>query len=390
MNLLHAISAALAFAAAGALPVPLWLPGTPLSLPDASNVSMTQEREQSAATPEEERTVLLAGGCFWCVEADLEKLSGVIAVESGYAGGTTENPTYENYAAGGHREVVEVKYNSAVVSFPEILIYAMKHMDPTDDDGSFYDRGEYYSPAFYYETDAQKKLIDDLIADVNANGPYEKPLAIDVLPRPVFWPAEAYHQDYYKKGVSSLKYKYYRNASGRDDFIERHWGDDVGPELPWREQGKATGPWQNFKKPSDEELKSRLADMQYRVTQKEGTEPAFQNEYWDNQEAGIYVDIVSGEPLFSSTHKFDSGTGWPSFTRPIEFSMVTEHTDYKLILPRTEIRSAIADSHLGHKFNDAPAELGGIRYCMNSAALRFVPQAHMAAEGYGDYLYLFE
>lgn len=352
--------------------------------------AMKENNNQTAVNINaESRTMLVAGGCFWCVEADLEKLPGVIEVVSGYAGGSTENPTYGNYSKGGHREVVEVTYSPDVVSFEEILIYAMKHMDPTDDDGSFYDRGESYSPAFYYENDEQKQTIDSLIKEVNDKGPYDRPLAIDVEERPKFWAAEDYHQNYYKGTLSALKYKYYRNASGRDKFIEKYWGKDTGPDLSWRNDSD-NGNWLNFQKPSDEELKQKLTSMQYQVTQNEGTEPAFSNEYWDNHEDGIYVDVVSGEPLFSSTHKFDSGTGWPSFTRPIDYDFVTEHKDYKLILPRTEIRSAIAGSHLGHVFNDAPKELGGIRYCMNSASLRFVPKDQMEAEGYGNFLHLFQ
>lgn len=338
-------------------------------------------------------TMMVAGGCFWCVESDLEKLAGVIEVVSGYAGGSTSNPTYGDYSKGGHREVVEVTYNPQVVSFEEILIYAMKHMDPTDDDGSFGDRGEYYSPAFYYENDAEKKIIEDLIKEVDENGPYKEPLAIDIEKLPTFWAAEDFHQDYYKGTLSALKYKYYRNASGRDDFIEESWGDDTAANLPWRNSESSSVSnvsWQDFVKPSDEELKSTLSDIQYKVTQKNGTERSFTNEYWDNKEEGIYVDIVSGEPLFSSTHKFDSGTGWPSFTRPIDYNFVTEHDDRVLLIPRVEIRSAIADSHLGHVFNDAPKELGGIRYCMNSASLRFVPKDQMEAEGYGEFLHLFE
>lgn len=345
-----------------------------------------------AATTATSKTMLVAGGCFWCVEADLEKLTGVIDVVSGYAGGTGENPTYQNYHDTGHREVVEVTYNPQVVTFEEILIYAMKHMDPTDDHGSFGDRGDYYAPAFYYETEAEKDLIDDLIEEVDENGPYDKSLAIDVEGRPKFWPAEDYHQNYYKGSLSQLKYKYYRNASGRDQFIEKYWQDDTDASLPWRESTSDAkdAPWSNFVKPSDSELQSSLTDIQYKVTQKNGTERSFTNAYWDNHEEGIYVDIVSGEPLFSSTNKFDSGTGWPSFTRPIEFSYVTEHDDYVLLQKRTEIRSAIADSHLGHVFPDAPAELGGIRYCINSASLRFVAKTDMEAEGYGSFLYLFE
>ena len=337
-------------------------------------------------------TMLVAGGCFWCVEADLEKLSGVIEVVSGYAEGSNENPTYSNYAQNGHREVVEVTYNPQVVSFEEILIYAMKHMDPTDPNGSFKDRGEYYAPAFYYANSAQKEVIDTLIDEVNENGPYAKPLAIEVVPEPTFWPAEDYHQDYYKGVLSSVKYKYYRNASGRDDFIEKYWGDDTDPTLSWRVSAtdNVNASWNSFVKPGDEELRLNLTPMQYKVTQQDATEPSFSNEYWDNKEEGIYVDVVSGEPLFSSIHKFDSGTGWPSFTRPIEYDFVTEHADYKLLVPRTEIRSKVADSHLGHVFNDAPKELGGIRYCMNSASLRFVPKDQMVASGYGDFLHLFE
>lgn len=368
---------------------------TSVSLEDdrAQLESDTEVSSGEATVPETTATMLVAGGCFWCVEADLEKLSGVIGVVSGYAGGSTEKPTYDNYSKGGHREVVEVTYNPQVVSYEEILIYAMKHMDPTDDDGSFGDRGDYYSPAFYYEDESERQTIEALIAEVDAQGPYDKPLAIDVEKRPAFWPAEDYHQDYYKGTFSNLKYKYYRNASGRDDFIQKYWGEDTAANLSWRNTAEAAvsnAAWADFTKPSDEELQSKLNDIQYKVTQKNSTEKAFTNEYWDNHEEGIYVDVVSGEPLFSSTHKFDSGTGWPSFTRPIDYNFVTEHDDYLLLRPRTEIRSAIADSHLGHVFNDAPAELGGMRYCMNSASLRFVPKDQMIAQGYGDFMYLFE
>jgi peptide methionine sulfoxide reductase msrA/msrB len=349
----------------------------------------TQTTELS--TEVDTQTMLVAGGCFWCVESDLEKLPGVIEAVSGYADGSTENPTYNNYISGGHREVVEVAFNPSVVSFEEILINVLKHTDPTDDDGSFGDRGDYYSTAFYYDTDAEKQIIERLIDEVDEKGPYDAALAIDVLKRPAFWAAEDYHQDYYKGALSKLKYKYYRNASGRDTFIEKYWGNDTNATFSWRTKVgvQSAASWINFTKPSDAELKESLTDIQYKVTQKNGTERSFSNTYWDNKELGIYVDIVSGEPLFSSTHKFDSGTGWPSFTRPIDFNYVTEHDDYLLLQKRTEVRSKIADSHLGHIFNDAPAELGGIRYCMNSASLRFVAKADMENEGYGEFLSLF-
>lgn len=335
-------------------------------------------------------TLLLAGGCFWCVEADLEKLPGVVEVVSGYAGGTTENPTYETYHDGGHREVVEVIYDPTKVSFEAILIYAMKHMDPTDGEGSFYDRGSYYAPAFYYENDAEKAIIENLLAEVQANGPYQKPLAIAVEPRPQFWPAEAYHQDYYKGTLSGINYQYYRSGSGRDKFIEDNWGDDTGPDLPWRENEETStssdGAWDTYQKPTAAELKATLSPLAYKVTQADGTEPPFSSEYDKFWEPGIYVDILSGEPLFSSKDKFDSGTGWPSFVKPIVPDAVTEHEDRKLFSVRTETRSAIADNHLGHVFPDGPIDRGGLRYCMNGVALRFVPLADMESAGYTAFI----
>jgi len=188
---------------------------------------------QVADSPKEPliKTMLVAGGCFWCVEADAEKLSGVVEAVSGYAEGSTENPTYKNYSKTGHREVVEVTYDANKVTFSEVIINAIKHMDPTDDNGSFGDRGDHYSPALYYENDAELKIINDLITKIDQNGPYDKPLAIEVIPRPKFWIAEDYHQDYYKGTLSALKYKYYRNGSGRDAFIKKNWGADTGPTL---------------------------------------------------------------------------------------------------------------------------------------------------------------
>ncbi|MCB9814026.1 peptide-methionine (R)-S-oxide reductase MsrB [Candidatus Nomurabacteria bacterium] len=336
------------------------------------------------------KTMMVAGGCFWCVESDLEKVHGVTSVVSGYAGGSTENPTYSNYGSGGHREVVQVTYDANQVSFEDILIVTMKTTDPTDDDGTFADRGDKYSSAFYYENDEQKAIIDNLIQDVNENGPYDKPLAIDVEPEPKFWPAEDYHQDYYKGTLSQLKYKYYRNASGRDKFIEKYWGvNDHSPVLSWRTKATSSNKnymWNDYKKPSEDSLENQLDELTFKVTQNEGTEKAGSSPLDKNYEPGIYVDVLSGEPLYSSKDKFDSGTGWPSFVRPITPTAVTEHVDKKLFSTRTEIRSAIADNHLGHVFNDGPKDSTGLRYCMNGVALRFVPKDQMEAEGYEDFL----
>ena len=335
------------------------------------------------------RTMLVAGGCFWCVEADLEKTPGVLSAVSGYAGGAPDNPTYSNYGSGGHREVVEVTYDANIVSFEDLLIVTMKTTDPTDDDGTFADRGDKYSSAFYYENDEQKTIIDNLIAEVNEFGPYDAPLAIDVEPRPTFWAAEDNHQDYYKGTLTQLKYQYYRNASGRNDFIEKYWpGNDIhSGDLPWRSSQSNSGYfWESYVKPSAEVLETQLDSLAFKVTQKDGTERSGTHPYdklWDD---GIYVDILSGEPLYSSRDKYDSGTGWPSFTQPITPDALTLHEDNTLFTTRTETRSAIADNHLGHVFTDGPADRGGLRYCMNGVALKFVPKADMEAAGYGDFL----
>jgi len=357
---------------------------------------MTNTNEQPAMT-QNIQTMMVAGGCFWCVEADLEKTPGVLGVVSGYAGGTLDNPTYETYKAAGHREVVEVTYDANQVSFEDILIVTMKTTDPTDDNGTFGDRGDGYSSAFFYETTEQKAIIDSLITEVDANGPYDAPLAIDVEQRPKFWTAEEYHQDYYKGNLlQQAQYRGYRAASGRSRFIEQHWGADTSPSLEWRTEqtnttntttmNKTTYPWTNYVKPDLATLEATMDPLAFRVTQKDGTERAGTSpldKVWDR---GIYVDVLSGEPLYSSRDKFDSGTGWPSFVAPITPDALTEHEDRKLFSVRTETRSAIADNHLGHVFNDGPADRGGLRYCMNGAALRFVPEADMEAEGYGDFL----
>ena len=344
---------------------------------------LDERAELQTQTVGEEASATLAGGCFWCVEADFEKLDGVIDVVSGYSGGTSEDPTYENYAETGHREVVLVTYDPTRITFAGLVEYLIKHSDPTDPDGSFYDRGVQYAPAVHYENDEEKRGAESVIAEIDAMQVFDVPLAVKVLPREPFWPAEDYHQDFARR--NSLRYGYYRNASGRDAFIERHWGKNPGLTLPGAKPSES-GRWVAFQKPSDAKLRDSLSEMQYFVTQERGTEPPFDNEYWDEKREGIYVDLVSGEPLFSSTDKFDSGTGWPSFTKPLVPENIVHREDRSLFVVRTEVRSRHADSHLGHVFNDAPAELGGIRYCMNSAALRFVPKESMTEEGYGEFL----
>ncbi|EKO39245.1 MAG: methionine-R-sulfoxide reductase/methionine-S-sulfoxide reductase [Solidesulfovibrio magneticus str. Maddingley MBC34] len=322
----------------------------------------------------------LAGGCFWCVEADLEKLPGVASVVSGYTGGTEPNPTYEQVSSGrtGHYEAVEVRFDPAKVSYRQVLDAFLHHIDPTDAGGQFADRGRQYRPAIFVHDEAQRAEARAALADLAASGRFTRPIVVDILPVGPFTPAEAYHQDYWRTHAGP--YKAYRTGSGRDQFLARTWGN----EAPGAATAKAPD-WRTFTRPSDAALRATLTPLAFEVTRQNGTERPFDNAYWDLKARGIYVDIVSGEPLFSSRDKYDSGTGWPSFTQPIRPDAVTERPDNSLFSRRTEVRSRIADSHLGHVFPDGPAPTGQ-RYCMNSAALRFVPAEAMEAAGYGDYL----
>ncbi len=328
---------------------------------------------QDKATPARAEATF-AGGCFWCMEPPFHNEEGVLDVYAGYTGGDVEDPGYQQVTSGntGHYEAVRVVYNPKVVSYERLLELFWQNIDPTDEYGQFADRGSQYQTAVFYHDAIQQRLAEESRRELEQSGKFDRPIVTEILPVEEFYRAEQHHQDYYRKNEDH--YNRYKKGSGREGFIKRTWGEE-----------KSDG---GGKQGEGDKL-AQLTPMQYQVTQQCGTEPPFQNEYWDNREPGIYVDVVSGEPLFASVDKYDSGTGWPSFSQPIEEDALTTKADFKLIAPRTEVRSAGADSHLGHVFHDSQSETGQ-RYCINSASLRFIPVRELEAEGYGDYAHLFD
>lgn len=348
------------------------------------------------------QTAVFAAGCFWSVETDFERAPGVIDIVSGYTGGRSKSPTYKTYSGGGHREAVLITYDPKAITYAGLIEFLLKHSNPIDRGGSFVDRGSNYTAAIYYANDDEKKIAQDIIKKFDAMKVFRTAITVPLIKRSTFYPAEVYHQDYHSKNPGG--YSDYRATCGRDTFILKHWGAkadflslpssfppiDLTPTNSEETEKNAAllKPWVDFKKPPAATLKKKLNKLQFQVTQEEFTEKAFESPLCNEKAPGIYVDVVSGEPLFSSRDKVEAKDSWPSFSRPIISSAVLVYRVGTRLETYIEVRSPRAESHLGRLLVVDPKaiEQSEKRFSINGAALRFISLDKMAEEGYGEFL----
>lgn len=344
-----------------------------LANPDADLKAAARPVPVAAAqsTPQQIKTIYLAGGCFWGVEAYFERINGIVDAVSGYANGRTEKPSYEDviYRNTGHAETVKVDYDPSVISLNDVLLHFFRIIDPTSLNRQGNDRGTQYRTGIYSTDTADQVIVQAALNQLQNQ--YTQAIVVENTPLVHFYDAEDYHQDYLAKNPNGYCHV---DLSLADKPLEL-----ASPSTPIYDPSQ-------FVKPSSEQLHQQLSELEYQVTQNNGTERAFTHAYDDFYEVGLYVDIVSGEPLFSSSDKYDSGCGWPSFVKPLAPEVVTEHEDLSYNMRRVEVRSVVADSHLGHVFPDGPRDRGGLRYCINGASLRFIPLEQMVQLGYGPWV----
>ena len=323
-----------------------------------SQTPVANKKKEEKVNPEDQREIYLAGGCFWGVEEYFSRVPGVIDAESGYANGKGDTTKYELVKQTGHAETVHITYNVKKVSLKELLLHYFRIIDPTSKNRQGNDQGSQYRTGVYYTDQADLPTINQVFEEVAKK--YDKPLAVEKEELANYIKAEDYHQDYLQKHPNGYCHIDVNQAS-----------------YPVIDASR-------YPKPSDEEIKKKLSPEEYAVTQENDTERAFSNRYWDKFEAGIYVDVVTGEPLFSSKDKFDSGCGWPSFTKPIAAEVAEYQKDNSFNMTRIEVLSRSGHAHLGHVFDDGPRDKGGLRYCINSASIKFIPLDEMEKQGYGD------
>lgn len=338
------------------LPLSLFLLGVPFAEAN-SPIQKEQSMKLQHQQKENLQDIYLAGGCFWGIEAYMEKIYGVKDAVSGYANGKTNTTSYKLLSQTDHAETVKVTFDANKISLEKILAYYFKVIDPLSVNKQGNDRGRQYRTGIYYKNDQQRKIVEQFIQQIQQK--YREKLQVETEDLKHFIVAEDYHQDYLAKNPNGYCHI---DLSQADEIIIDE---------------------KDYPKPTENELKAKLTPLQYSVTQKKETEHSFSNQYWDNFKPGLYIDVTTGEPLFSSQDKFESGCGWPSFTQPIIKEVVNYEKDTSFNMVRTEVISRSGKAHLGHVFNDGPKDKGGLRYCINSASIEFIPLAEMDERGYG-------